>query len=511
MQRRELAVALDWIRAHAGDPRRAAHGRRSARLLRRPARLAARRAARHPPRRDPPPRHAAAGDAARSASRRSSARMLERHHPLWVNTHFNHPKELTAEAAEALRPPRGARASRSATRACSSPGINDDVDDDEGALRGARAACACGPTTATRRSSSRAPRTSACRSSAASSSSARCAGAPAASRSRSTCSTRPTARCRSAYPYLRGREGDDVVVETSDGRLWRELNPRLSGAADAGSAAARPHRRSPRRCSRAACCSRACSGSRATWCSACAVGAGREADAYNAAFQLPDLLNYFLAGGALSIAFVPALDARARAGTARPPRRGSSRTCSARSGSRWRSRPSRSGSARTPLVALQFPRFDAGAARAHGARSRASCCRRRSSSSCGGVVQAVLMAQGRFAAQARGARCVYNLGIIARRPAPRRRRSASRASPGARSLGAVVGAVRCCRCSTPAAACRCGLRVAPLDPGFAAYLAVAAPLMVGRHARSPWTSGTRAGSASSPARARSRRSPTRAG
>ena len=28
-------------------------------------------------------------------------RMLERHHPLWVNTHFNHPKELTPEAAQA--------------------------------------------------------------------------------------------------------------------------------------------------------------------------------------------------------------------------------------------------------------------------------------------------------------------------------------------------------------------------------------------------------------------------
>ena len=28
-------------------------------------------------------------------------RMLERYHPIWVNTHFNHPKELTPEAAEA--------------------------------------------------------------------------------------------------------------------------------------------------------------------------------------------------------------------------------------------------------------------------------------------------------------------------------------------------------------------------------------------------------------------------
>ncbi len=35
------------------------------------------------------------------------------------------------------------------------------------------------------------------------------------------------------------------------------------------------------------------------------VGAGAEMDAYSAAFQIPDLLNYFLAGGALSIAFIP--------------------------------------------------------------------------------------------------------------------------------------------------------------------------------------------------------------
>ena len=35
------------------------------------------------------------------------------------------------------------------------------------------------------------------------------------------------------------------------------------------------------------------------------IGAGAEADAYRAAFMLPDLLNYFLAGGALSIAFIP--------------------------------------------------------------------------------------------------------------------------------------------------------------------------------------------------------------
>ena len=35
------------------------------------------------------------------------------------------------------------------------------------------------------------------------------------------------------------------------------------------------------------------------------VGAGAEVDAYRAAFQLPDILNHFLAGGAFAVAFVP--------------------------------------------------------------------------------------------------------------------------------------------------------------------------------------------------------------
>ncbi|MCS5635862.1 MAG: hypothetical protein NZ990_05045, partial [Myxococcota bacterium] len=35
------------------------------------------------------------------------------------------------------------------------------------------------------------------------------------------------------------------------------------------------------------------------------VGVGSTTDAYYAAFQIPDLLNYLLAGGALAIAFTP--------------------------------------------------------------------------------------------------------------------------------------------------------------------------------------------------------------
>ena len=35
------------------------------------------------------------------------------------------------------------------------------------------------------------------------------------------------------------------------------------------------------------------------------VGAGADVDAYRAAFQIPDILNHFLAGGAFAVAFVP--------------------------------------------------------------------------------------------------------------------------------------------------------------------------------------------------------------
>ncbi len=35
------------------------------------------------------------------------------------------------------------------------------------------------------------------------------------------------------------------------------------------------------------------------------LGAGAEVDAYRAAFQIPDILNHFRAGGAFAVAFVP--------------------------------------------------------------------------------------------------------------------------------------------------------------------------------------------------------------
>jgi len=41
------------------------------------------------------------------------------------------------------------------------------------------------------------------------------------------------------------------------------------------------------------------------WAIAHQIGANASTDAYNAAFTLPDFLNYLIAGGYLSITFIP--------------------------------------------------------------------------------------------------------------------------------------------------------------------------------------------------------------
>src|SRR5579863_1684557 len=41
------------------------------------------------------------------------------------------------------------------------------------------------------------------------------------------------------------------------------------------------------------------------WAIARQIGANASTDAYNAAFTLPDFLNYLIAGGSLSITFIP--------------------------------------------------------------------------------------------------------------------------------------------------------------------------------------------------------------
>jgi putative peptidoglycan lipid II flippase len=204
------------------------------------------------------------------------------------------------------------------------------------------------------------------------------------------------------------------------------------------------------------------------------VGAGLEADAYNAAFQLPDLLNYFLVGGALSIAFVPLWTrTRSRDGEDAANRLlatvlgslGFAVTAATLALFLWA----------PELVALQFSHFTP-EQQALTTRLTRIVLPGQVFFVCGGVIQAVLMAKGRFAAQA-AAPLVYNLGIIAGGLL-----LAPTIGVDGFAWGALVGAAAGpfllplldARGRVPLR-----VRVAPFDPDFVGYLAVAAPLMMG--------------------------------
>jgi lysine 2,3-aminomutase len=151
-------------------------------------------------------------------------RMLERHHPIWVNTHFNHPKELTAEAAAACD--RLLRAGCPVgNQSVLLAGVNDDVATlkalGEGLVRLRVRPYYCYQAQLLEGTAHfRVPiergialfrelrgRTS------------------GFAIPRYVLDT-PYGKVPLDYPYVKGREGDAVVVETFDGRLWREPNPR---------------------------------------------------------------------------------------------------------------------------------------------------------------------------------------------------------------------------------------------------------------------------------------------
>jgi putative peptidoglycan lipid II flippase len=204
------------------------------------------------------------------------------------------------------------------------------------------------------------------------------------------------------------------------------------------------------------------------------VGAGSTADAYNAAFQLPDLLNHFLVGGALSIAFVPLwTSTRARDGEA-----AADRLFATVLGSLGLA----VGLATLglflftdELVALQFPLFTP-EQQALTARLTRIVLPGQMFFVVGGVIQAVLMAKGRFVTQA-AAPLVYNLAIIAGGLLLAPLLGVEGFAWGA-LVGAVVGPfvlpLLDARGRTPLRP-----RVAPFDPDFSGYLAVAMPLILG--------------------------------
>ena len=173
------------------------------------------------------------------------------------------------------------------------------------------------------------------------------------------------------------------------------------------------------------------------------VGASGQADAYYAAFQIPDLLNHLLAGGALSIAFLPLYTrVRTEQGEAAAERAPRDR---ARHAGRDRAAAPRSccGCVAEPLVALQFPRFDAARRRRSPCTSRASCCRRRSSSWRAASCRCRCWRAGASSPR-RSRRCSTTLGIIAGGAAARaaaRRRGLLLGRARRRVGGTVAGAV----------------------------------------------------------------------
>ncbi len=205
------------------------------------------------------------------------------------------------------------------------------------------------------------------------------------------------------------------------------------------------------------------------------LGATPEADAYRAAFQIPDLLFHFLAGGAFSIAFIPiytrilAREGEAAAEDLLAVVLGTM-TClvTALTLFLWLWAE--------PLIALQFPRFDPEqktlAVRLTRIVLPAQIC-----FVAGGVIRAVLMARDRFLTQAL-APLLYNLGIIAGGLLLGARLGAEGFAWGALA-GAVVGQVGLAVVDVRTGGLRLRWRVAPLDRRFLAYLGVAAPLLLG--------------------------------
>jgi lysine 2,3-aminomutase len=151
-------------------------------------------------------------------------RLLERHHPIWLNTHFNHPRELTAEAAEACD-----RLSRAGVplgnQSVLMRGINDDPATMkalcEGLVRMRVRPYYCYQAQLLEGTAHfrvpveegmalfRALR-------------GRTSGFAIPQYVLDT----PYGKVPLQHPFFRGREGDDVIVESFDGRLWREPNPR---------------------------------------------------------------------------------------------------------------------------------------------------------------------------------------------------------------------------------------------------------------------------------------------
>ncbi|MBK8012923.1 MAG: murein biosynthesis integral membrane protein MurJ [Deltaproteobacteria bacterium] len=207
------------------------------------------------------------------------------------------------------------------------------------------------------------------------------------------------------------------------------------------------------------------------------IGAGAEMDAYNAAFQIPDLLNYFLAGGALSVAFLPSYARLVAKGETIAAHRFFG-TVLGTLGAIALLATILLWIFAEPLVEFQFPGFST-TTRALTVQMTRIVLPAQVFFITGGIVNATLMAVGRFRAQALSP-LIYNACIIVGGLvlAP---------SLGAEgfSWGALVGAflgpfVLPVIDLYRGARLKIGLRFAPTDRALLAYLWLAAPLMLGQ-------------------------------
>jgi len=206
------------------------------------------------------------------------------------------------------------------------------------------------------------------------------------------------------------------------------------------------------------------------------IGATAEADAYYAAFILPDLLNHLLAGGALAIAFIPfytRLRSSAGEDGAAHFLAGVLGTTSAfavlLTGVLWWQADA--------LVAVQFPRF-APETRALAAYLTRILLPAQIFFIAGGVIRGALMAHGCFTTQAL-APVLYNFAIIVGGLALGGTLGAEGFAWGALA-GAILGPFLAPLFEVRRAGIsRIRLRFAPFDRDFVHYLVVALPLMIG--------------------------------
>jgi len=204
------------------------------------------------------------------------------------------------------------------------------------------------------------------------------------------------------------------------------------------------------------------------------VGAGAETDAYKAAFQIPDWINYMLAGGALSVAFIPLYTRRLEESE-----EAAERLVGVVLGTAF--------VAVTVLTALLWWQTPALVDRAFGgfdAETRALTSRltrivlpAQIFIVVGSILRGVLMARGSFASQA-AAPLLYNLSIIAGGLLLAPRMGIEGFSWGC-LVGAVVGPFLLPLWDVLRRGFRLRMRFSLRDRDFLQYVALAAPLTLG--------------------------------